>query len=93
MSGIDNLYAKIIQRLREYDLEPTEKRADSVFYTLMWEFPNYMNRLEEKDIDNTIMSLYNFRRYKNTRLARKLLDDIIKTTDEWIYVREYGDKK
>ncbi len=93
MSGINNLYDRISKRLREYNLEPTDRRTDSVFYTLMWEFPNYMRELSDKDIDNTIMSLYNFRRYKNTRLARKILaKDIIEVTDEWIYVRDY-DKK
>jgi hypothetical protein len=92
--GIDSLYYRIKSRLIEYDFEPTTKRADGIFYTMMWSFSYQMNNIPDNVIDEYIKDVYNFERYRNTRLAQKMLkDDIIKTTDKWIYVRDYGDKK
>jgi hypothetical protein len=94
MSGIDHLYARIKNRLVEFDFEPTSKRADGIFYTIMWEFSYSMNNISNDVIDSYIKDVYNFDRYRNTRLAQKMFkNDIIKKTDKWIYVRDYGNKK
>lgn len=92
---IDNLYARIGDRLKEYDFEPTNKRVEGIFYTIMWEFVYNIGDISDEVIDGYIKDVYNFDRFRNNRLAQKMIpkDDIIKTTDKWIYVRDYGNKK
>ena len=92
---IDSLYFRIKSRLKEFEFEPTDTRADGVFYTLMWTFSYNRSNIPDNVIDDTIKDVYNFDRYTNNRLARKMLknENIMKITDKWIYVKNYGNKK
>ncbi len=94
MDKFDFLKALIGHRLKEFDFQASPKRIDHIFYTMMWDYHRNMD-LTAEGIDNDIKDLYNFRMFKNTRLALKKTkkEDIIKKTDKWIYVRDYGDKK
>lgn len=91
----NSLLNRIVFCLKAYELEATEKRIDQVWYSLQWQFlgKNSMSTVVDKDIASVIEDLYNFKRYKNTRLTKKLFSDkIIKETKEWLYVKEYHGK-
>ena len=94
-NSIDCLYVRIKGRLEEYEFEPTSNRADGVFYTLMWSHSYQMNCISDNDIDETIKYAYNFVRFTNNRLSRKLLknDNILKVTEKWIYISTHNTKK
>ena len=95
ISGFDSLVSRIAFCLQCHELEASEKRIDQVWYALQWEILTKSHGLPvtEKEISSVIQDLYNFKRYKNTKLTKKLFSDkIIKETKDWVYIRDYHGK-
>lgn len=89
MKGLRN---RISSRLIEFDfVEPTNTRIDYLLYTVALETHNIdISLVTDNEIDIVMMDLFNFIRYRNTRLAIKMTDDkdIIRKTDKWLYVKK-----
>lgn len=47
---------------------------------------------EEIDMEDLIQKMYNFRRVKNTRLAKKVIDQkkVVRYTENWIYIKKWN---
>ena len=72
---MEDLKKEIKERLQEFELEPTERRLVQVESVYRW----------------NIMLVYRFKRVKNTKLAKKMIDEnkVLRYTDNWIYIRNY----
>ena len=77
----------IKERLREFELEPTKRRVSQVHHCYHW----YVHLNNCIEIDDMIQDMYRFRRIRNTRLAKKMVDQdkVLRYTDNWIYLRNY----
>ena len=86
-----NIYQRVIERLEEFDFEPTDRRCSQVYYTIMSGQLLTTTYPSTEDIDYIIQDLYNFKRVKNTELAKFMVDEdqVIKYTDKWIYIKDY----
>ena len=86
-----NIYKRIEKRLEEFDFEPTDRRCSQVYYTVMSVQLLTTTYPTVEHIDAIIQDLYNFRRVKNTELAKLMVDkkDVLKYTDNWIYIKDY----
>lgn len=43
-------------------------------------------------MEDLIQKMYNFRRVKNTRLAKKVIDqkEVVRYTENWIYIKKWN---
>ena len=83
----DKIRRDIKERLREFELEPTRRRVSQLYHCYHW----YVHLHMKDSIDYMIQDVYRFKRIRNTRLAKKLVDQdkVLRYTDNWIYLRNY----
>ena len=86
-----NIYQRIVDRLEEFDFEPSDRRCSQVYYTVMSGQLLTDRYPTDDEIDEIIQDLYNFKRIKNTKLARLTVDksEVIKYNDNWIYLKDF----
>jgi len=86
-----NVYDRVVERLEEFDFEPTDRRVSQVYFTVMSGQLLSYNYPTDEEIDAMIQDLFNFKRIKNTELAKFMVDEkeVIKYTDKWIYIKDF----
>ena len=82
---------KIIKCLTKFELDATDRRVGQVRLRYNWEKLIY----DEIDMEDLIQKMYNFRRVKNTRLAKKVIDQkkVVRYTENWIYIKKWKEYK
>jgi uncharacterized protein YlaI len=86
-----NVYNRVIERLEEFEFEPTDRRTSQVYFTVMSGQLLTTHYPTDEEIDAIIKDLFNFKRIKNTELAKFMVDEkeVIKYTDKWIYLKDF----
>ena len=79
---------EIKKQLILFELEPTKRRVNDVYH--YYHFCAHYNH-NFIEIKNIIQEVYRFRRVKNTRLAKKIIDEssVLRYTENWIYIKDY----
>jgi hypothetical protein len=87
------LLALIIECLKEVGFEPTDKRIDTIFYSIMWEHTMNYHNITKESIHDHIEYNFNFRRVRDSKLARKIYaNKIISEIDGYLLIQDFNTK-
>lgn len=81
--------------LEEVGIDPTMRRIDGVYYTIMWEYTLRFKDITKEDVHQYIKDTFNFKRVKATKLARKMYskDVILGELNGFLIIRDFKKRK